>query len=249
MALTFSVLDSGYQIANQSTYNTQSDAGITHVTGDGLVTLVSGRLYYLVLAGDRTGGFLQATSVQQDPDGTPLSFSYIPSSLVLTPVGDGGHQVWKVVPGSTTADAQIRVVFSSSISDLIWVLIEVTGYDGTGTEVQRVNANGTASPGSVTMSSYGATDNAILSILSLAEFATGSTIVGEHTELADIDDTERTQLMVQVNNPHGSDTTPSGTYTGSFEWVMQGIEVKASGAAPTPPRLVMAARAAPERRP
>ena len=43
------------------------------------------------------------------------------------------------------------------------------------------------------------------------------------------------QLMVQVNNPHASDLTPSATYTQTAgeEWAEIGIEVKASAASVT----------------
>lgn len=233
MALTFTVIDSGYDQTNAAIYDTNAGTAV-HVVGDGVVTLAADKLYYLITTADRTGGTAVHDSVIQDPLGTPLNFAAVTSAFRQTPVGDTGIQAWKVVPVSTTADAFIRIDMAlGTHSQIIWCLLEVTGFDPSGTEVQVVTANGTASPATVTMAAYGGSANAVLSMVGLGEFAAGETITGEHTELSDVDDLERCQQMVQVQNP-ATDTTPSATYTepDAQEHAIIGIEVKASGAEP-----------------
>lgn len=235
MALAFTVVESGYLTPNASTFDT-NDASTVHDVGDGQLVLTADRLYYMFISADRGGGSAVADAVTHDNGGTPLSLTNITGAFQATPVGDAAVQVWKVVPVSTTADASILIDFTitGSHSQCIWCVVEITGFDTTGTEVQVQKANGTASPASVTMSAYGDANNAVISVVSIGEFATGETITGEHTELSDIDDTERMQQMVQVQNP-ATDTTPSATYTepGSEEHAIIGIEVKADVASAT----------------
>ena len=216
-----------FSTANASTYDTA------------VATLTSGRLYFMVVHGYSTSPAVAVSSIPHDPAGTPLAFARATDGTTtanVDPWDATDHrtlEVWRVIPGSTTASALIRITWAASQSAMGWTLVEITsGFDSGAPIVQVVKASGAAgNTASVTMATFGATDN--LTLFSVAN-GTGTAAPGEafaategRTELAENDETERAEHAVHYQNPHGSDVSLNSTWTNNEDWAAIGIEVKA----------------------
>lgn len=225
--------------ANLGTYDTAA------------VTLVAGRLYAIQLTGYRSGGGTVVNSVTHDPAGTPLSFAIISdgtNDARVQPWDAASHRTlthWYVIPGATTSNALIRIIWASTQSACGWRLVEIaSGFDSTGgaTTFPAVRTNsGTVAAVTVTMPTFGATDNLLL--LGVG-WGSGTSNPSEtiaptesRTELGEHNDGERASLAVHYQNPNGGDTSIGATLSAANDWGAVGIEVAAAAAGPDiPPR-------------
>lgn len=220
-----SIIASG-NTANLGTYDTAA------------VTLTSGRKYYIVITGYRTAA-ATISSVTHDPLGTPLSFSRVTDGTTAAQVVSwdvAGHrtiEVWEVVPGSTTANALIRIIWASTQSACGWTLVEVaSGFDTSGTTVQVVVGSGAATTAiALTMASFSGTDNLMLLCMGWGDGTANPTetitATEGRTELEEHNDGERASLGEHYQNPNGSDTTVGATLSAATDWGAIAIEVKA----------------------
>lgn len=207
-----------------------------------VVTLDAGKWYTVTAHGYRSGGFSNISSIVHDPLGTPLNFVLVTdgTTSARAQLGLRGVEVWAVKPASTTASAKITITFAAGQSAAAWSVTEWSaGVDPTTFAVQVVTNTGSAgTASSITMAAFGATDNATILVTQLgtstADPAENIVINESRVELSEIDDAERGQHAYHYQNPNGSDTSLTASWTNAEDWRAIGIEVKAAAAAGIP---------------
>jgi len=203
-----------------------------------VVTLDAGK-DYLLLTSSYGATSHTVSTVQHDPVGTPLSFTRISDGTTSAQKQNwdaAAHRIveaWRVRPGAGTASALVRIVFTGTQSAACWTLLEIaSGVDNTTPFVKVVVNSGTAgTAASATMNAFGATDNLLLMIVALgtgtADPAENVVATESRTEIAEIDDAERSQHATHYQNPNGGDTSIGATWTNAEDWACIGIEIKA----------------------
>lgn len=224
--IKYSITDPTNIIASGSTVNSKTYDTAT-------VTLTANRWYTLTIHGYSSGGGELVSSVVQDPDGTPLSFTKITDAGVS--YGIRRIEVWAVRPTSTTANAKITITWDTTESASGWSLTEWSaGVNSTDFSAQvQTNSGSGGTSSSVTMSSFADSNNAVFFVTGIGSGSSdpSDNIVEAEgrSELADIDDGERGEHADHYQNPNGADTSLTASWTGTLDWGAIGIEVRSEG--------------------
>lgn len=201
------------------------------------VVLTSGRRYFISL--DSRGSATGISTVQHDPTGSPLSFTQVTDGSTAAALTYGSNaylEVWEVNVTSTTGSAVIRITANGSTNGMGWILWYITGEDDSGTIVQVVTNSGAGTSSSVTMATFAAVDNlTYFGTAGQSTFADKPISPDEsRVEIAETECTEQYHHADHRQNPHGSDTSLTASWTGGEDWGAIGIEIKAEVAAGQP---------------
>lgn len=181
----------------------------------------NGRIYYATVVADGA----PSTATIPTLSGNGMTWTQIHSE----PAG-AGERVWTTFRAlaSASSTGATTASFSSNTQTACIIIIDELagvkqGNNGADATVQAVEATGTGTTASATLSAFGdATNHATYYSGFVAKISFAATPEAGFTELADIG---QGAIGATTGWRLGQDTTPSFTWTGSSPWVIMGVEV------------------------